>query len=115
MAQMCVTSTGSHHALVSAGSFLSYYYGTSQASGMADPIRTMRGVDHAALVQALDSLRVEDLYFRMLQHHEIGRAMAFPETYKVLGTIREKTKQYGNAVTPPAMEMLIERCRASLM
>lgn len=111
---MCVTSTGSHHALVSAGSFLSYYYGTSQASGMAEPIHTMTGVDRAALVQALDSLRVEDLYFRMLQHHEIGRAMAFPETYVVLGTIREKTKQYGNAVTPPVMEMLIERCKATL-
>lgn len=110
---MCVTSSGSHHALLSAGSFLSYYYGTQQASGMGDPIHTMTGVDRAALVQSLDSLTVDDLYFRMLQYHEIGKAMAFPQSYVVLGTKREKVKQYGNAVTPPVMEMLIERCMAT--
>ena len=110
---MCVTSSGSHHALLSAGSFLSYYYGTQQASGIGDPIHTMTGIDRAALIQSLDSLTVEDLYFRMLQHHEIGKAMAFPQSYVVLGTKREKVKQYGNAVTPPVMEMLIERCMAT--
>jgi DNA (cytosine-5)-methyltransferase 1 len=110
---MCMTSSGSHHALLSAGSFLSYYYGTEQASGMADPIHTMTGVDRAALIQALDSLTVDDLYFRMMQHHEIGKAMAFPASYVVLGTKREKVKQYGNAVTPPVMEMLIQRCMAT--
>jgi DNA (cytosine-5)-methyltransferase 1 len=107
---MCVTSTGAHHALLSAGSFLSYYYGTQQASSLAEPVHTMTGIDRAALVQALDGLTVEDLYFRMLQPHEIGKAMAFPNQYVVLGTKREKVKQYGNAVTPPAMQMLIERC-----
>lgn len=111
---MCVTSSGSHHALLSAGSFLSYYYGTTQASGMTDPIHTVTGLDRAALVQALDSLTVEDLYFRMLHPHEIGKAMAFPQQYIVLGTKREKVKQYGNAVTPPVMKMLIERCIATL-
>lgn len=111
---MCVTSSGSHHALLTAGSFLSYYYGTQQASGMGDPIHTMTGVDRAALVQSLDSLTVDDLYFRMLHPHEIGKAMAFPQSYVVLGTKREKVKQYGNAVTPPVMEMIIKRCMASL-
>jgi DNA (cytosine-5)-methyltransferase 1 len=50
----------------------------------------------------------------MLQPHEIGKAMAFPETYIVLGSGREKVKQFGNAVTPLAMHMLLERCIASL-
>lgn len=113
-ALMCITSSGSHHALLSAGSFLSYYYGTTQASGMADPVHTVTGLDRAALVQALDSLTVEDLYFRMLHPHEIGKAMAFPQSYVVLGTKRQKVKQYGNAVTPPVMKMLIERCIATL-
>ena len=45
----------------------------------------------------------------MLQPHEIGAAMAFPSDYIVLGTQREKVKQYGNAVTPPAMQLLFER------
>lgn len=107
---MCITSNGSHHALLSAGSFLSYYYGTQQASSLADPVHTMTGVDRAALIQALDSLTVEDLYFRMLQPQEIGKAMAFPNQYVVLGTKRDRVKQYGNAVTPPVMQMLIERC-----
>jgi DNA (cytosine-5)-methyltransferase 1 len=113
-ALMCVTANGSHHALLSAGSFLSYYYGTTQASGVGDPIHTVTGLDRAALVQALDSLTVEDLYFRMLHPHEIGKAMAFPESYKVMGTKREMVKQYGNAVTPPVMEMLIKRCIATM-
>ncbi len=111
---MCVTSNDSRQALLSAGSFLSYYYGTQQASGLGDPIHTMTGVDRAALIQALDGITVDDLYFRMLQHHEIGRAMAFPKSYVVLGTKREKVRQYGNAVTPPVMKMLIERCMATL-
>lgn len=110
---MCVTSTGSHHALLSARSFLSYYYGTTQASGIGDPIHTVTGLDRAALVQALNGLTVDDLYFRMLHPHEIGKAMAFPKTYVVLGTKREQVKQYGNAVTPPVMQMLIQRCMAT--
>lgn len=110
---MCVTTSGSHHALLSAKSFLSYYYGTEQASKVTEPIHTMTGVDRAALVQALDSLTVEDLYFRMLQPHEIGNAMAFPKDYIVLGTKREQTKQYGNAVTPPPMTMFMKRCLAT--
>jgi DNA (cytosine-5)-methyltransferase 1 len=111
---MCLTAGGGHHALLSAGSFLSYYYGTQQASGMAEPVHTVTGLDRAALVQALDSLTVEDLYFRMLHPHEIGKAMAFPGKYVVLGTKREQVKQYGNAVTPPVMQMLIERCTEAL-
>lgn len=111
---MCVNASGSHHALLSTGSFLSYYYGTQQASGMGDPIHTVTGVDRAALVQALGRLTVDDLHFRMLQWQEIGTAMAFPQSYIVLGTKREKVKQYGNAVTPPVMQMLIERCVAAL-
>jgi len=110
---MCVTTSGSHHALLSTRAFLSYYYGTTQASGIADSIHTVTGIDRAALIQALDSLTVEDLYFRMLQPHEIGKAMAFPANYVVLGTKRESVKQYGNAVTPPVMQMLIERCMAT--
>ena len=31
-----------------------------------------------------------------------------------VGTKRQQVKQYGNAVTPPVMKMLVERCVASL-
>ncbi len=43
----------------------------------------------------------------MLKPPEIGRAMAFADSYTVLGTQREKVRQYGNAVTPPIAEILI--------
>jgi DNA (cytosine-5)-methyltransferase 1 len=46
----------------------------------------------------------------MLQPHEIGAAMAFPSDYVVLGTQRERVKQYGNAVTPPVLKLIMERC-----
>lgn len=112
---MCLTAGGGHHALLSAEAFLTYYYGTQQASGLADPIRTVTGVDRAGLVGMLEIMAVEDLTFRMLQPHEIGAAMAFPGQYVVLGTNRDKVKQYGNAVTPPVMEMLLKRCIATLV
>lgn len=111
---MCVTSSGSHHALLSADAFLTYYYNTQQASSLAAPIHTITGLDRAALVANLQKITLEDLTFRMLRSHEVGKAMAFPSSYTVLGTEREKVRQYGNAVTPPAMEILFDRCIESL-
>ena len=111
---MGTVTTADHHALLSADAFLSYYYGSDNAGAVTDPLHTVTATDRAALVGKLESLTVEDLTFRMLQPHEIGRAMAFPDTYKVLGNGREKVKQYGNAVTPPAMRILIDRCVESL-
>jgi DNA (cytosine-5)-methyltransferase 1 len=40
--------------------------------------------------------------------------MAFPDAYIVRGNKRERVKQFGNAVTPPVMQMLIERCAETL-
>ena len=50
----------------------------------------------------------------MLFPREIQRAMAFADDYIVLGTSKDKVKQLGNAVTPPAMEWLVEQCVKSL-
>ena len=33
--------------------------------------------------------------------------MAFPPAYVVLGNRRERVRQYGNAVTPPAAEVIV--------
>lgn len=109
-----MTASGSHHALLQADAFMSYYYGQHQATMMHQPAGTMTTMAKASLVQNVSSLRIEDLYYRMLAPAEIGRTMAFPETYKVLGTIKDQVRQYGNAVTPPVMKMLIERCAATL-
>jgi len=111
---MCFTTGGGHHALLSASSFLTYYYGTQNASGITDPIHTVTANDRAGLVGSLEKMTVDDLTFRMLTPPEIGKAMAFPGNYIVKGVKRDQVKQYGNAVTPPVMEMLIKRCAATL-
>lgn len=110
---MCLTAGGGHHALLQTDAFLTYYYGSQNASGIGDPLHTMTATDRAGLVGALQGLTVDDLTFRMLQPPEIGKAMAFPGQYVVLGTQHDKVKQYGNAVTPPVMQILIERCMNS--
>lgn len=58
---------------------------------------------------------IEDCYYRMIKPPEVKRAMAFDDSYKILGTGKDQVKQCGNAVTPPVMEWLIERVVESLM
>jgi len=107
------TSGDAQNMLLQRSPFLVQYYGTGSATDATLPAPTMTGKDRHALVQP-DSIDVDDCFFRMLAPHEIGRAMAFPDTYVVLGKKGEKVKQYGNAVTPPAMAILIERVVESL-
>ena len=106
-----ILAGGNHHGLVSTevmNSFLSYYYGGSNiSSGISDPTGTISTKDRIALVQQGDSLKIEDCYYRTIKPHEVQRGMAFPDEYVVLGNGRQKVKQCGNAVTPPAMEWLI--------
>jgi len=109
-----VCAAGNHHWLTQMP-FISAYYGASDKNaGVHEPVGTFTSKEHHALVQPDQVPNVEDCLFRMLQPHEIGRGMAFDDGYVVLGTKRERVKQYGNAVTPPAMLRLLERCVDSL-
>lgn len=101
-------------AVISRQPYLVQYYGTLNASGTGEAVPTITSVDRHALIEPTEELRVEDQYFRMLAAHELQAGMAFPSDYKVLGNNRDKVKQIGNAVTPPAMAWLILRCVASL-
>lgn len=105
-------TTQDHHALLTVP-FLTSYYRTANPSGVDEPVPTVTTRDRHALVEPT-SLDVDDCGFRMLEPHEVGRAMAFPDAYVVLGTKRDKVRQYGNAVTPPAMRLLLERCLRAL-
>jgi DNA (cytosine-5)-methyltransferase 1 len=63
---------------------------------------------------ALTEEAIDDCRFRMFALHEIAAAMAMRDhvdgsEYRVLGNKRERMAQYGNAVTPPAMELLVRR------
>jgi DNA (cytosine-5)-methyltransferase 1 len=75
-----VTASGNHHGLVT-----------------PDP--------RIAVVEG--DVDIDDVLFRMLEPHEIGRAMSFADAYIVLGSKRERVKQYGNAVPPNMAEILM--------
>lgn len=104
------TVTGvDHHAL------LVDYHGSGkpwQARPVAAPMGTVETVDRRALLEP--SVAIEDCGFRMLEPHEIGRAMAFGDDYRVLGNKRDRVRQYGNAVTPPVMSLILGRVIKSL-
>jgi DNA (cytosine-5)-methyltransferase 1 len=57
---------------------------------------------------------IDDCYYRMLKPSEIKLGMAFDNEYIVLGSGKDQVKQLGNAVTPPAMEWLLDRVVQSL-
>lgn len=104
-----VTASGNHHGLVvpdaATQHLLVPYYGTGAARTVTEPIGALTTRDRYALVRG--EVDIDDVLFRMLEPHEIGRAMAFVPNYQVVGSKREKVRQYGNAVTPPVAEILI--------
>lgn len=106
-----VTAGGITHGILSTESvnaFLSYYYGNAQATGIQEASGTVTTKERMALVlKPTDKIDIEDCTYRMLKPHEIQAAMAFDKDYVVCGNSRDKVKQLGNAVTPPAMEWLI--------
>ncbi|GAA0453860.1 DNA cytosine methyltransferase [Streptomyces sp. NPDC046215] len=98
-------TTAGHQSLVTWEHLLVPYYGTGTARTVAEPVGALSTRDRYALVKG--SIDVEDVLFRMLEPHEIGRAMSFADTYVVLGSKRERVRQYGNAVTPNAAEVIL--------
>jgi DNA (cytosine-5)-methyltransferase 1 len=98
-------TTKGHQSLVTWADILVPYYGTGVARDVAGPVGTLTARDRYALVSG--AFDIEDALFRMLEPREIGRAMAFGGAYIVLGNKREKTRQFGNAVTPPVAEVIV--------
>jgi DNA (cytosine-5)-methyltransferase 1 len=109
MATVC--ANGNHHGLAvppGLGAMLIPYYRTGVAHPVTRPMGTVTTHDRNGLATyAADEVEVEDCEFRMLEPEEVGAGMAFEEDYKVLGNKRERVRQYGNAVTPPASENLV--------
>ncbi|PXX53918.1 DNA (cytosine-5)-methyltransferase 1 [Nocardia tenerifensis] len=111
-----VTASGNHHGLVTPpngmspelwNALLLPYYGTGTARPVSDPMGTLSTRDRFALVDEVTERDIEDVRFRMLEPGEIQDAMAFRKDYIVLGNKRQQVRQLGNAVTPPAAEILI--------
>ncbi|MEU6016942.1 DNA cytosine methyltransferase [Streptomyces sp. NPDC047515] len=98
-------TTAGHQSLVTWQDILVPYYSNGTARTVAEPIGALSTRDRYALVRG--NVDINDVRFRMLEPHEIGRAMSFADDYIVLGSKRDKVRQYGNAVTPNAAEVIL--------
>ncbi|MCZ2837170.1 DNA cytosine methyltransferase [Modestobacter sp. VKM Ac-2985] len=108
-----MTASGTHHMLVR------HNTARGNPGQMCTPTtevaRTITTAGHQSLVGWPHSTpAVDDCTFRMLEPHEIQKAMAFGDTYRVLGNRRERVRQLGNAVTPPAAEFLLSAVATAL-
>lgn len=94
---------------VPAGFTLTYANGSGPVRDVREPLHTLSTGYGEGLVKINELPEISECGYRMLEPHEIGRGMAFPDDYVVLGTKAERVKQYGNAVTPPVMARIMER------
>ncbi|NKQ53557.1 DNA cytosine methyltransferase [Amycolatopsis sp. K13G38] len=71
-------------------------------------VRTLTTAGHQSLVGwPTGRAVVERCTFGMLATHEIAAGMGFASDYQVKGSKRDQVRGYGNAVTPPAAEVLM--------
>lgn len=98
-----VSAEGNHHALLMRNNTARGDQG-QMSTPVTEPMRALTTAGHQSLIEpaAPISLDVDDAGFRMLEPHEIQGGMGFASDYLLLGSKREKVKQAGNAVTPPA-------------
>jgi DNA (cytosine-5)-methyltransferase 1 len=88
--------------------------GAEMCTPVGEPLRTLTTAGHQSVLEYGAPVAVEDCLFRMLEPHEVAAGMAFTAGYVVLGNKREKVRQLGNAVTPPAARDLISAVAESL-
>ncbi|SDJ07423.1 DNA (cytosine-5)-methyltransferase 1 [Frankineae bacterium MT45] len=105
-----VVANGNHHMLVRHNTARGNP--AQMCTPASEPARTLTTSGHQSIVSI--EAQVQDATFRMLEPHEIQAAMAFAGDYRVLGNRRERVRQLGNAVTPPAAEFLLGAVAAAL-
>lgn len=95
-----VSAEGNHHTLVMRNNL----GGAEMTTPVQEVLRTLTTGGHQSILEPSEpiSLDVDDAGFRMLEPHEIQAGMGFARDYLLLGSKRDKVKQAGNAVTPPA-------------
>lgn len=106
-----VVASGNHHMLVRHNGIRGGHP-SRHCTPASEPARTFTTAGHQSLASI--ERQVQDATFRMLEPHEIQAVMAFTRDYRVLGNRREKVRQLGNGVTPPAAEFLLRAVAASL-
>lgn len=97
-------------AIALAEPFLTKFYGTGSARPVTEPLDTITTKDRFGLclptVEIEGETYVVDVLFRMLQPHELKRAMGFGDEYQFAGTKGDQVKQIGNAVAVGTSEAL---------
>jgi len=92
--------------------YLVKYYGNGDnVQSVDEPVPTITGRDRVGIVIPELNGAVLDIRFRMLQPHELARAMSFPDDYQFTGNREQKVKQIGNAVPVQLAKAL---CKALL-
>jgi DNA (cytosine-5)-methyltransferase 1 len=112
-----ITAGGIKSGLVTSeawNSFITTYNNIPVYKHFTEELPTISTTDRNALLTYNDSDDIGDCYYRMLTEFEVKLGMAFDPSYVIKGNARDQVKQCGNAVTPPAMELLVERCIQSL-
>lgn len=94
-------------------SFLAYNYNGFQTSHISEAADTIPCKDRISVIN-YQTPAIEDCFYRMLKPPEIKVGMAFDPTYIILGSSKDQVRQCGNAVTPPAMEWLVQQVVESL-
>lgn len=107
-------TTAGHQSLAFASQLLVPYYGSSKSALPAtEPVGALPTHDRYGLatpdVDAIaEGFDLDDVLFRMLEPHEIARAMAFDPSYQTsVNDKRTKVKLFGNAVTAPVAEVIM--------
>lgn len=110
-------TTAGHQSVLTCPQDALYSYDTGRLNGLGQPLPTQTTIDGDALMHLADMANLDDpdvlqrivdeCTFRMLAPAEMALGMAFPHGYVVLGNKGERTKQIGNAVTPPVARDLI--------
>lgn len=115
-----VTASGNHHALITRdrhgitvapkGPLMRNNGGSHGSAHLTIPTKEPARTITTASADTLNggTVNIDDVRFRMLNTHEITRAMAFPTNYIIRGNRGEKVKQAGNAVTPPTARDIIK-------
>jgi DNA (cytosine-5)-methyltransferase 1 len=88
-----ITAGGQHVGICVPEPFIVEFYGTGTAHSLDQPLHTITTKDRFGLVD-YDG----DWTFRMLQPHELARAMSFGDSYQFAGKRAAIVKQIGNAV-----------------
>lgn len=87
--------------------FLVKYNRTGRANSIDKPMPTVTAIDRLGLAEPRTDGVVVDILFRMLEPHELARAMGF-EGYEFKGSKKDRVKMIGNAVSVEVAKALVK-------